>query len=152
MMILTENADDPVAEACAAFVCAAAESAEGYTIEQLTEMVNDLILSEVGGLMSWLGANFTGMARGFPAEVRAEILKIKTQEDKDRALKDIDNYIVLAREPKTTVEKLITMMKNGVPGVLALKVGTKAKIEVYREALAKVRKEVTAVKIKKTRN
>jgi hypothetical protein len=55
MMILTENAVDPVAEACAAFVCAAAESAEGYTPEQLTEMVTEAaaemsaILDEAGG-------------------------------------------------------------------------------------------------------
>jgi hypothetical protein len=150
MMILTENAADPVAEACAAFVCAAAESAEGYTIEQLTEMVTEQVtaLNETGGLVSWVKRVLGAGDESLPGEIEKELKKIDTPEKKAKALADVQRYITDAKSYAVTSSFTI---KAGAPaiirGIYAALKRNEADAATYRAALKRCRAEIMALKV-----
>ena len=98
-MILVEssahaNKAISVEDALQNLVEAAVASTDGYTVEQLTEMVREeLALHEAGGLVSWLVRYVSGSDKSLVDDLKEEIKGIKTEDEREKTLKDIDKFI-----------------------------------------------------------
>jgi hypothetical protein len=156
-LILTETTKttiDPVEAAVRAFVEAAQASETGYTVEQLKEMVETVALSEAGGLYSWLARAYTGQDADIVSEMKGELEKITTQDQKDEALEMCDKLIKQAKGVTAGQVVYHLLAPTGWFGIAAaiifraIKKGDGSASE-YRTALTKLRAEIAAKKVSK---
>jgi hypothetical protein len=75
------------------FVEAARVSDEPYTVRDLQEMVELELMAETGGLLNWVKRKLTGIDDDALAEIKAGVDSIATEEDRQKALRTIDQLL-----------------------------------------------------------
>ncbi len=156
MSIILENTEpyqpDPVQQALEAFVEAARQSDIPYTAESLAEMVRGEVLQEAGGVLSWLKRWISGTDSNLLDELRADIDKIKTEEDKRKVLADIDKFLKQAKGLTGGQIAAFVLTNPILWGGIALVVraikSNDGSTKEYIEAMQKLRSEVLAIKVK----
>jgi hypothetical protein len=82
-----------VRERLVEFVQAARESDDGYTVRDLQEMVELELMMETGGLLNWVKRKMTGIDDDALEEVQAGMDEIATEEDRQKALREIEELL-----------------------------------------------------------
>lgn len=75
------------------FVEAARASDEPYTVRDLQEMVELELMAETGGLLNWVKRKLTGIDDDALAEIKAGVDSIATEEERQKALRTIDQLL-----------------------------------------------------------
>lgn len=76
-------------------------------------------LEEAGGLVSWLKRLVRGRDDALPAELTAEVGKIKTKAEKDKALEEVDGYISKTADSKDSAVRMYAVKLKGVRAKIA---------------------------------
>jgi hypothetical protein len=157
MIILNEETQETeVLKALQTFIETANSSTESFTLQDLQEMVKTQVFIEAGGLISWYARRMTGKDKDLPGAIEEELKTIKSEEQKQKLLKDTKKFIEEAEaviknaDPTTALEKIKSVLNySPVKSFFTDKNRKDGTLEKYLNGLKSVCAKVEAYKIDK---